>query len=101
MKDVSSRPGAPVMIPKPGGGERPLGIPTIRDRVVQTAAKLVLEPIFEADLEPNAYGYRPKKSAQDAVREVHRSLCEGYRDVVDADPRSTSTRFHTESSWSR
>ena len=73
------------MIPKPGGGERPLGIPTIRDRVVQTAAKLVLEPIFEADLEPNAYGYRPRKSAHDAVREVHRSLCEGYRDVVDAD----------------
>src|SRR5207302_3490496 len=50
-----------VMIPKPGGGERPLGIPTIRDRVVQTAAKLVLEPIFEADLEPEAYGYRPKR----------------------------------------
>jgi RNA-directed DNA polymerase len=74
-----------VMIPKPGGGERPLGIPTIRDRVVQTAAKLVLEPIFEADLEPNAYGYRPRKSAHDAVREVHRSLFEGYRDVVDAD----------------
>jgi RNA-directed DNA polymerase len=74
-----------VMIPKPGGGERPLGIPTIRDRVVQTAAKLVLEPIFEADLEPNAYGYRPRKSAHEAVRAVHRSLCEGYRDVVDAD----------------
>jgi RNA-directed DNA polymerase len=45
------------MIPKPGGGERPLGIPTIRDRVVQAAAKLVLEPIVEADLEPMAYGY--------------------------------------------
>src|SRR6266849_4811097 len=74
-----------VMIPKPDGGERPLGIPTIRDRVVQTAAKLVLEPIFEADLEPNAYGYRPKRSAQDAVREVHRLICEGYTDVVDAD----------------
>src|SRR5260370_15394616 len=52
------------MILKAGGGERPLGIPTIRDRVVQTAAKLVLEPIFEADLEPSAYGYRPKRSAQ-------------------------------------
>src|ERR1700690_4177312 len=74
-----------VMIPKPGGGERPLGIPTIRDRVVQNAAKLLLEPIFEADLEPCAYGYRPKRSAQDAVRKVHESLKEGYTDVVDAD----------------
>ena len=74
-----------VMIPKPGGGERPLGIPTIRDRVVQTAAKLLIEPILEADLEPNAYGYRPKRSAQDAIQEVHELLCEGYTDVVDAD----------------
>src|SRR6266446_2807020 len=74
-----------VLIPKPGGGERPLGIPTIRDRVVQTAAKLVLEPILEADLEPNAYGYRPQRSAQDAVQKVHEYLCEGYTDVVDAD----------------
>jgi len=74
-----------VMIPKPGGGERPLGIPTIRDRVVQTAAKLVLEPIFEADMEPCAYGYRPKRGAADAVKEVHRLLCEGYTEVVDAD----------------
>ena len=67
------------------GGERPLGIPTIRDRVVQTAAKLVLEPIFEADLEPNAYGYRPKRGAQEAVKKVHELLCDGYTDVVDAD----------------
>ena len=74
-----------VKIPKPGGGERPLGIPTIRDRVVQTAAKLVLEPIFEADLEPEAYGYRPKRSAHDAIKKVHKLLCEGYTDVVDAD----------------
>src|SRR5215469_7524851 len=74
-----------VMIPKPGGGERPLGIPTIRDRVVQTAAKLVLEPIFEADMEPNAYGYRPKRGAQDAIRKVHELLCAGHTDVVDAD----------------
>ena len=74
-----------VMIPKPGGGERPLGIPTIRDRVVQTAAKLVLEPIFEADMEPSAYGYRPKRGAQDAIRKVHELLCAGYTDVVDAD----------------
>jgi RNA-directed DNA polymerase len=74
-----------VMIPKPGGGERPLGIPTIRDRVVQTAAKLVLEPIFEADLEDSAYGYRPKRSAVDAVQEVHRLIGRGCTDVVDAD----------------
>ena len=66
-------------------GERPLGIPTIRDRVVQTAAKLVLEPIFEADFEDSAYGYRPARGAVDAVREVHRHVCRGYTDVVDAD----------------
>jgi RNA-directed DNA polymerase len=74
-----------VMIPKPDGGERPLGIPTIRDRVAQTAAKLVLEPIFEADFEDNAYGYRPRRGAVDAVKDVHRQLCRGYTDVVDAD----------------
>ena len=74
-----------VMIPKPGGGERPLGIPTIRDRVVQTAAKIVLEPIFEADFEDSAYGYRPRRSAVDAVKETHRLICRGYTDVVDAD----------------
>ncbi len=74
-----------VIIPKPGGGERPLGIPTIRDRVVQTAAKLVLEPIFEADFEDSAYGYRPRRSGTDAVKEVHRLVRRGYTDVVDAD----------------
>jgi RNA-directed DNA polymerase len=74
-----------VTIPKPGGGERPLGIPTIKDRVVQTAAKLVLEPIFEADLDPEAYGYRPGRSAVDAVKRVHGHLKRGYTDVVDAD----------------
>jgi RNA-directed DNA polymerase len=74
-----------VLIPKPDGGERPLGIPTIRDRVVQTAAKLVLEPIFEADFEDNAYGYRPARGAVDAVKDVHRHLCRRYTDVVDAD----------------
>jgi RNA-directed DNA polymerase len=74
-----------VMIPKPGGGERPLGIPTIRDRVAQTAAKIVLEPVFEADFEDSAYGYRPRRSAIDAVKEAHRLLCRGYTDVVDAD----------------
>src|SRR3954465_10413396 len=73
------------MIPKPGGGERPLGIPTIRDRVAQTAAKLVLEPIFEADFDDSAYGYRPGRSGTDAIKDVHRHICRGYTDVVDAD----------------
>jgi len=62
-----------------------LTVPTLKDRVVQTVTKLVIEPIFEADLEPSTYGYRPKKSALDAVQEVHKLLREGYTDVVDAD----------------
>jgi RNA-directed DNA polymerase len=75
-----------VLIPKPGGtGERPLGIPVILDRVVQTAALLILEPIFEADLEPTAYGYRPGRTALEAVQEVHRALCAGHTEVIDAD----------------
>jgi RNA-directed DNA polymerase len=72
-------------IPKPGGGQRPLGIPTIRDRVVQTAAVLVMSPIFEADFNPQMYAYRPGRSAHDAIGEVHKALKQGYTDVVDAD----------------
>lgn len=74
-----------VMIPKPGGGERPLGIPTVRDRVVQTAVVLFLEPIFEADFEDNVYAYRPERSAHDALAEVRSRLYEGQQHVVDAD----------------
>jgi RNA-directed DNA polymerase len=75
-----------VLIPKPGGtGERPLGIPRILDRVVQTAVLLILQPIFEADLEPTAYGYRPGRTGLETVQEVHRALCAGQTEVVEAD----------------
>lgn len=74
------------MIPKPGGsGERPLGIPTIRDRVLQRAAVLVIEPIFEPDFDDSAYGYRPGRRTTQAVRKVHQALLEGNTHVVDAD----------------
>jgi RNA-directed DNA polymerase len=72
-------------IPKPDGSQRPLGIPTVKDRVVQTAALVVLEPIFEADLQPEQYAYRPERGAWDALRHVHTLLNTGYQEVVDAD----------------
>jgi group II intron reverse transcriptase/maturase len=74
-----------VMIPKSDGSQRPLGIPTIRDRVAQMAAKLVIEPIFEADFCKTSYGFRPKKSAHGAVDDVAYALNTGYTEVIDAD----------------
>ncbi len=75
-----------VLIPKKQRGKfRPLGIPCLRDRVAQTAAMLVLSPIFEADLQPEQYAYRPGRDAHDAVRRVHRLLTTGQREVVDGD----------------
>ncbi len=80
------KPVRQVLIPKKQPGKfRPLGIPCIRDRVAQTAALLVLEPIFEADLEPEQYGYRRGRSANDAVKRVHELLQRGYQEVVDGD----------------
>jgi RNA-directed DNA polymerase len=74
-----------VFIPKGDGGQRPLGIPTIRDRVAQMAVVLVTEPIFEADLEPEQHAYRANRSALDAVRQVHGLVNSGHTEVIDAD----------------
>jgi len=74
-----------VYIPKPDGKQRPLGIPAIRDRVTQTAAVLVLEPIFEADLPAEQYAYRQDRSALDAVSRVHKLIYAGHKEIVDAD----------------
>jgi len=73
------------MIPKGDGTERPLGIPTIRDRVAQMAVKLVIEPIFEADFIGTSYGFRPRKSAHDAIEDITYALNCGYTEVIDAD----------------
>ncbi len=82
-----------IHIPKPDGTKRPLGIPTIRDRVVQMAAKIVIEPVFEADFKKDSYGFRPKRSPINALERIRELSNKGYNHVLDADIRKCFDRI--------